>query len=179
MVKRGFHSFLLTGIHLCDLCVLCGKKYRGGEVSTEEYRFNYLTILSWSREEPPAAYSVSSVYSVVRIVQQGTPRSTFLSILGIWKAWRTVLYLRNSETPRSESNIPYQNCRDGARPSQFGQRKRCPSRSPREGKDKRHAGHEARPRTAFQPLSWRVAPRLPGLTRLPGRTRMRPFGKCA
>ncbi|MBQ7190621.1 MAG: hypothetical protein IJR99_14530, partial [Kiritimatiellae bacterium] len=39
MVKRRFHSFLLTDIHLCDLCVLCGKKYRGGEVSTEEYRF--------------------------------------------------------------------------------------------------------------------------------------------
>ena len=38
MVKRRFHSFLLTDIHLCDLCVLCGKKYRGGEVSTEEYR---------------------------------------------------------------------------------------------------------------------------------------------
>ncbi|MBQ7187958.1 MAG: ATP-binding protein [Kiritimatiellae bacterium] len=40
MVKRRFHSFLLTDIHLCDLCVLCGKKYRGGEVSTEEYRIN-------------------------------------------------------------------------------------------------------------------------------------------
>ena len=40
MVKRRFHSFLLTDIHLCDLCVLCGKKYRGGVVSTEEYRIN-------------------------------------------------------------------------------------------------------------------------------------------
>ncbi|MBQ7189767.1 MAG: hypothetical protein IJR99_10165, partial [Kiritimatiellae bacterium] len=49
MVKRRFHSFLLTDIHLCDLCVLCGKKYRGGEVSTEEYRFKAkrFNFLKW------------------------------------------------------------------------------------------------------------------------------------
>ena len=46
-------------------------------------------------------------------------KSTFLSVLGVWEAWRNgIPCLRNSETPRSESKVrPCRNGHDGARPS--------------------------------------------------------------